>query len=97
MEEEARSVSSKRIQVGSKGKNEDEEARTMTNEEAIKTIKYNCYVELMMDYDRGAMINTALDMARDALSKQIAKKWDVLKRNGDDIEIREKFFYINYH
>lgn len=59
----------------------------MTTNEAIKTIKYNCYVELMMDYDRGAMINTALDMARDALSKQIAKKWDVLKRCGDDIEI----------
>lgn len=59
----------------------------MTNEEAIKTIEYNCYVLNPLDFDRTTMINTALDMARDALSKQIAKKWNVLKRNGDDIEI----------
>ena len=42
----------------------------MTREEAIGVIKSECYVFNPLDFDRSTKINTALDMAIEALEKQ---------------------------
>ena len=67
----------------------------MTKEEAINTIKSECYVFNPLDFDRSTMVNTALDMAIKALEQQdrIAQilddydleSWEVL----DDYDLLE--------
>ena len=42
----------------------------MINEEAINTIKSECYVFNPLDFDRTTKINTALDVAIKALEQQ---------------------------
>ena len=42
----------------------------MTREEAIEIIKSECYVFTPLNFDRSTRINTALDMAIEALEKQ---------------------------
>ena len=42
----------------------------MTNKEAISVIKSECYIFNPLDFDRTTRINTALDMAVEALEKQ---------------------------
>ena len=42
----------------------------MTREEAIEIIKSECYVFNSLDFDKSTKINTALDMAIEALEKQ---------------------------
>ena len=42
----------------------------MTREEAISVIKSECYVFNPLDFDKSTKINTALDMAIQALEKQ---------------------------
>ena len=42
----------------------------MTREEAIGLIKSECYVFNPLDFDGSTKINTALDMAIEALEKQ---------------------------
>ena len=42
----------------------------MTNEEAIKIIRSECYIANLLNLDRTQMVNTALDKACEAL-KQI--------------------------
>ena len=41
----------------------------MTNEEAIQIIKSECYVANLLNLDRTRMINTALDVAIEALEQ----------------------------
>lgn len=41
----------------------------MTREEAIDVIKSECYVFNPLDFDRSTRINTALDMAIEALDQ----------------------------
>jgi hypothetical protein len=42
----------------------------MTNEEAIKIIKSECYIANLLNLDRTRMVNTALDLAIKALEQQ---------------------------
>lgn len=42
----------------------------MTNEEAINIIKSECYVFNPLNFDRTTMVNTALDVAVEALDKE---------------------------
>ena len=42
----------------------------MTREEAVNIIKSECYVFNPLDFDKSTRINTALDMAVEALEKQ---------------------------
>ena len=42
----------------------------MTKEEAINTIKSECYVFNPLNFDKSTMVNTALDMAIKALEQQ---------------------------
>ena len=42
----------------------------MTREEAISVIKSECYIFNPLDFDRTTKINTALDVAIEALEKQ---------------------------
>ena len=68
----------------------------MTREEAINVIKSECYVFNPLDFDKSTMINTALDMAIEALEKQdkitqilddydVSETWEVL----DDYDLLE--------
>lgn len=41
----------------------------MTNEEAIQTIKSECYISDLLNLDRTRMVNSALDKAVEALRK----------------------------
>lgn len=41
----------------------------MTNQEAIKIIKSECYVANLLNLDRTRMVNTALDKACEALEQ----------------------------
>lgn len=41
----------------------------MTNKEAIRIIKDNCYIFNMLNFDRATLVNTALDKAIAALEK----------------------------
>ena len=45
----------------------------MTKEEAINTIKSECYVFNPLNFDRSTMVNTALDMAIKALEQEPAE------------------------
>ena len=42
----------------------------MTREEAISVIKSECYIFNPLDFDKSTKVNTALDMAIEALEKQ---------------------------
>ena len=42
----------------------------MTREEAISVIKSECYIFNPLDFDKSTKVNTALDMAIQALEKQ---------------------------
>ena len=42
----------------------------MTNEEAIQTIKSECYISDLLDLDRTRMVNSALDKAVEALKAE---------------------------
>ena len=56
----------------------------MTNEEAISVIKSECYVFNPLDFDKSTMVNTALDMAIEALEKQ-----DRIAQILDDCDLLE--------
>lgn len=43
----------------------------MTREEAIDIIKSECYVFNPLNFDRATMVNTALDMAVNALEQEL--------------------------
>ena len=62
----------------------------MTKKEAIEIIKSECYIFNPLDFDKSTRINTALDMAIEALEKQdriaqilddydLLEAWEVLK------------------
>ena len=51
----------------------------MTDQDAIKTIKSECYVFNPLNLDKSTFINTALDRAVDALEERI-------KRNEKEAE-----------
>ena len=68
----------------------------MTREEAVNIIKSECYVFNPLDFDKSTRINTALDMAIEALEKQdkitqilddydLLETWEVL----DDYDLLE--------
>ena len=59
-------------------RNKEERQRSMTKKEAIEIIKSECYIFNPLDFDKSTRINTALDMAIEALEKQdrIAKILD---------------------
>ena len=68
----------------------------MTREEAINIIKSECYVFNPLNFDKSTMVNTALDMAIEALEKQdriaqilddcdLLESWEVL----DDYDLLE--------
>ena len=42
----------------------------MTREEAINIIKSECYIFNPLNFDKSTMVNTALDIAIEALEKQ---------------------------
>ena len=61
----------------------------MTNKEAIEIIKSECYVFNPLNFERSTMVNTALDMAIQALEQQdriaqildncdLLESWEVL-------------------
>ena len=56
----------------------------MTREEAIGVIKSECYVFNPLNFDRSTMVNTALDMAIQALEKQ-----DRIAQILDDYDLLE--------
>lgn len=56
----------------------------MTNEEAIKIIKSECYIFNPLDFDKTIMINSALDMAVKALKQE--PKTDMLDKIRAEIE-----------
>ncbi len=47
----------------------------MTNEQAIKIIKQNCYVFNPLDFDNTTRINRALDVAVEALKQEQNTEW----------------------
>ena len=62
----------------------------MTKKEAIEIIKSECYIFNPLDFDSSTMVNTALNMAIEALEKQdriaqilddydLLETWEVLK------------------
>ena len=68
----------------------------MTREEAVNIIKSECYVFNPLDFDKSTKVNTALDMAIQALEKQdriaqilddcdLLETWEVL----DDYDLLE--------
>ena len=68
----------------------------MTNKEATSVIKSECYIFNPLDFDKSTRINTALDMAIEALEKQdriaqilddcdLLESWEVL----DDYDLLE--------
>ena len=56
----------------------------MTNKEATSVIKSECYVFNPLDFDKSTMVNTALDMAIEALEKQ-----DRIAQILDDCDLLE--------
>ena len=58
----------------------------MTNKEAISVIKSECYIFNPLDFDRTTRINTALDMAVEALEKQ-----DRIAQVLDDCDLLESW------
>lgn len=49
----------------------------MTNEEAIKIIKSECYTANLLNLDRTRMVNTALDLAIKALEEVERYKFEI--------------------
>jgi hypothetical protein len=49
----------------------------MTNEEAIKIIKSECYIANLLNLDRTRMVNTALDLAIKALEEVEKYKFEI--------------------
>ena len=64
----------------------------MTNEEAVKVIKSECYVANLLNLDRTRMINTALDKAVEALEAQINVD-EVVEKIED---MRAKDYFCKY-
>ena len=58
----------------------------MTREEAINIIKSECYVFNPLNFDKSTMVNTALDMAIEALEKQ-----DRIAQVLDDCDLLESW------
>ena len=58
----------------------------MTNKEAISVIKSECYIFNPLDFDKSTMVNTALDMAIEALEKQ-----DRIAQILDDCDLLESW------
>ena len=69
----------------------------MTNKEAKEIIKSECYVFNPLDFDRSTKINTALDVAIQALEKQdriaqilddcdLLEAWEVLKMIKEEMK-----------
>ena len=69
----------------------------MTNKEAISVIKSECYIFNPLDLDRTTKINTALDVAVEALEKQdriaqilddydLLDTWEVLKMVKEEMK-----------
>ena len=56
----------------------------MTNKEAKEIIKSECYIFNPLDFDKSTRINTALDMAIEALEQQ-----DKIARILDDYDLLE--------
>ena len=54
----------------------------MTNEEAVKIIKSECYIADLLNLDRTRMVNTALDLAIKALEQQPCE--DCISRQAVD-------------
>ena len=57
----------------------------MTREEATSVIKSECYIFNPLDFDKSTRINTALDMAIEALEKQ-----DRIAQIIDDYDLAPK-------
>ena len=57
----------------------------MTNAKAIEVLKSECYVLPFLDGDRAALINTALDVAIEALKAQKVGQWITLQDEYGDI------------
>ena len=57
----------------------------MTRKEAISIIKSECYIFNSFDFDKSTRINTALDMAIEALEKQ-----DRIAQIIDDYDLAPK-------
>lgn len=57
----------------------------MTNDKAMEVLKSECYVLPFLDGDRAALINTALDVAIEALKAQKVGQWITLKDEYGDI------------
>ena len=58
----------------------------MTREEAINIIKSECYIFNPLDFDKSTMVNTALDIAIEALEKQ-----DRIAQILDDYDLLESW------
>lgn len=52
----------------------------MTSKEAIRIIKSECYIDGLLDMDRAILVNTALDMAIEALRTE---------KSSDELLIQE--------
>ena len=64
----------------------------MTNEEAIKIIKSECYIADLLNLDRTQMVNTALDMAIKALGswdKYSSELWKIAYDRGFKDGVRD--------
>lgn len=58
----------------------------MTNEEAVKVIKSECYVANLLNLDRTRMINTALDKAVEALEgSRLKGEWRTCYSPGSTV------------
>lgn len=64
----------------------------MTREEAIGIIKSECYVFNPLNFDRSTMVNTALDIAINAL-RQVAK----LRELRENLDEKEQFYANQPH
>ena len=69
----------------------------MTKKEAIEIIKSECYIFNPLDFDSSTMVNTALNMAIEALEKQdriaqilddydLLETWEVLKMVKEEMK-----------
>ena len=69
----------------------------MTNKEAKEIIKSECYIFNPLDFDKSTRINTALDVAIEALEKQdriaqilddydLLEAWEVLKMVKEEMK-----------
>lgn len=65
----------------------------MTNEEAVKIIKSECYIADLLNLDRTRMVNTALDLAIKALEQQLCE--DCVSRKAVMFEIDESYNIVD--